>query len=636
MSNINSQFYNNVFRDKRIYYFILSCFLLVGFGACQLKKKPAAQLARIIEIQEKYKPSEVKLNLTELEESEALLQNLASVPDSFRAENQYLLGRFYKSIGDKKKASLFYYEAIEYTKDSIRREREHKYFEWAISIFYDIEDYGNLEVVKKRYKNLLEKEKEKNYSPLAGVYFYEENAYQKQGNYEAALKSSALRIEMSRLAGASEKMNIPSALISRAESLFKLKRKEKAFAILDTLITEEADLSANDKRQLYGNYGTYLFFDEKYEAALAYYLKGLSYTHAQQGGKKYLPASYGNIAGGYLELGNYKKASSYLDSLEALGINTIDTDLADSYFKYRLRVAYETGQSIDLLLNELDTVVAFQRNLRNNQLGQELLALEKTYNEKEILQAENQKSELNRVRMQSFLIALGVIFLLSLLGTFYFYRQRRKKFEQEGLLMQQRLLRSQMSPHFIFNFLYATQNQIRENPNIAIQHLTKFSRLLRLILENSMLNYVQLDKELESLRKYLDLQRVRFPEKFSYEIILENLEEDEFIFIPPMLLQPIVENCIEHGFAEITYPGKIILRMTQEAKYISCVVEDNGIGLQQSNQNQSKQSSAMRLISDFLKKTVKQEIKIIDKASVPNAGTGVEVKLLIPYKLTED
>ncbi len=645
MRNTNSQFYNKFFSANRISYFILSCFLLGNFVACQPKEEQAAslaretQLARVIEIQKKYRPPKVKLNFAELAESEALLQNLSSVPDSFRAENQYLLGRYYKSIKDKKKASSYYYEATEYVKDSIRKEREYTYFDWAVKIFYELEDYGNLEVVNKRYKTLLEKEKAKNYEPLASVYTYEENAYQKQANHEAALKSNALRIEMFNLAGGNQKRNIPSALISKAESLFKLKRKEEAFAILDTLITKEASLSANDKRQLYGNYGTYLFFEKEYEAALAYYLKGLSYTHAQKGGsaKKNLAASYGNIAGGYIELGDYKKASLYLDSLEQLDINTIDnTDLADSYFKYRLIVAYKTGQSIDVLVSELDTVIAFQKNLRNNQLGQELLALEKTYNEKEILQAKNQASELNRVRMQSSIIALVVIFILSLLGAFYFYRQRKKEFEQEGLLMQQRLLRSQMSPHFIFNFLYATQNQIRENPNVAIQHLTKFSRLLRLILENSMLNYVQLDKELESLKKYLDLQRVRFPEKFSYEIILENMEEEEFIFIPPMLLQPIVENCIEHGFAKITYAGKITLRMTKQAKYISCTVEDNGIGLQQSNQQQDKQSSAMCLISDFLKKTVKQEIKIIDKASVPNAGTGVEVKLLIPYKLTED
>ena len=114
--------------------------------------------------------------------------------------------------------------------------------------------------------------------------------------------------------------------------------------------------------------------------------------------------------------------------------------------------------------------------------------------------------------------------------------------------MQQRLLRSQMNPHFTFNTLYAIQNQIKKDPEGAKDYMLKFSRLLRLILENSMQNYVQLEKEIDSLKKYMDLQLLRFPSKFNYQITLKDIEEDDLIFIPPMLMQPFVENSIEHGF----------------------------------------------------------------------------------------
>ena len=119
--------------------------------------------------------------------------------------------------------------------------------------------------------------------------------------------------------------------------------------------------------------------------------------------------------------------------------------------------------------------------------------------------------------------------------------------------MQQRLLRSQMNPHFTFNTLYAIQNKVKDDQKIASDYLLKFSRLLRLILENSMQDYVLFENEIDSLKKYMDLQLFRFPNKFTYEVIYKSLEEDEFIFIPPMLLQPFIENSIEHGFSDIDY-----------------------------------------------------------------------------------
>ena len=108
------------------------------------------------------------------------------------------------------------------------------------------------------------------------------------------------------------------------------------------------------------------------------------------------------------------------------------------------------------------------------------------------------------------------------------------RFEKQELQLHQRLLRTQMNPHFTFNTLYAIQTLIKKDPEKAITYQLKFSRLLRLVLENSTANFVQLDDELVAVEQYLELQLLRFPGKFEYEVLLEGIERNSLVFIPPM------------------------------------------------------------------------------------------------------
>ena len=201
--------------------------------------------------------------------------------------------------------------------------------------------------------------------------------------------------------------------------------------------------------------------------------------------------------------------------------------------------------------------------------------------------------------------------------------------------MQQRLLRSQMNPHFTYNTLYAIQNHIKTDQDGAVKYLLKFSRLLRLILENSMQNYVALESELESLKKYMDLQLLRFPRKFTYDVQLNDLEEDELLFIPPMLMQPFVENSIEHGFHNMDDQGTISISLTRKKKFLECKIEDNGQGKVASN-NKGKRSASTQLIANFLEKATKQKVQIQNKADIETNESGMIVTFLIPFKLTED
>jgi len=189
--------------------------------------------------------------------------------------------------------------------------------------------------------------------------------------------------------------------------------------------------------------------------------------------------------------------------------------------------------------------------------------------------------------------------------------------------------------HFTFNTLYAIQNMIKINQQGAIDYLLKFSRLLRLILENSVHNYIPLEKELESLQKYIDLQLLRFPERFNYTVEFSPIEDDgeDELYIPPMLLQPFIENSIEHGFQGIDYKGGITITLIQGKKFISCHIEDNGKGL---TEKSSKRVSSTQLISHFIEKTTKKKIKSINKKKLDSNQTGVIIEFLIPYKYVAD
>src|SRR5262249_12876180 len=114
--------------------------------------------------------------------------------------------------------------------------------------------------------------------------------------------------------------------------------------------------------------------------------------------------------------------------------------------------------------------------------------------------------------------------------------------------LEMQALRAQMNPHFIFNCLSSINKFILKNDtDTASDYLTRFSRLIRTVLVNSQLSLTTLNDEIEMLRLYLDMERLRFNETFDYNIIYENTIEPEIIYIPPMLLQPFCENAIWHG-----------------------------------------------------------------------------------------
>lgn len=220
--------------------------------------------------------------------------------------------------------------------------------------------------------------------------------------------------------------------------------------------------------------------------------------------------------------------------------------------------------------------------------------------------------------------------------------KERKFLEFNKLLAESKLtaLRTQMNPHFVFNCLNSIQECIVfEKYKEAQNYLQKFSRLMRLVLQNSDKNLVPLSQEIEMLNLYLELEKLRFTEKFTYEIIYDEEEIDaETIEIPPMLLQPFVENALWHGL--LPKKDNRVLTLSFDLlndDILVCSIEDNGIGRQKSyllkkNQTSTKKhvSKGIRITQDRLNLISLQynqhaRIEIIDKEDAEGNPTGTKV-----------
>ena len=208
---------------------------------------------------------------------------------------------------------------------------------------------------------------------------------------------------------------------------------------------------------------------------------------------------------------------------------------------------------------------------------------------------------------------------------------------------EMKALRAQMNPHFIFNAINSIQNYMLDNDvDSALSYLSDFAKLIRITLDNVSKKQITLEDELEYLKYYLSLEQMRFDKKFETEIILPPDSENLKILLPPMIIQPFIENSIKHGFSNINKGGKIKIEFSvSEDNILKCIIEDNGIGREKSirlNKNNKSHKSKSTFITTErlallnqtrLKKGFKTNtIDLYDDSNNP-CGTRVEIYLPI-------
>ncbi|MEK6614700.1 MAG: histidine kinase, partial [Bacteroidota bacterium] len=226
-------------------------------------------------------------------------------------------------------------------------------------------------------------------------------------------------------------------------------------------------------------------------------------------------------------------------------------------------------------------------------------------------------------------------------------RKEAEKLSREIQLATNELkaLRAQMDPHFIFNSLNSIQSFIMsKDEESALRYLSKFSKLMRMILSNSEKTFVTIREEIDSLNLYLELESLRWDNKFDFTITIDPKVETDFCKIPGMLIQPYVENAIIHGVTPKTEEkGKIEIRISQTDTHIICMIEDNGIGRKKSQQLKTKtnqslyESMGMKITSERLEALNRLHhselsVRITDMEDAYGNGLGTKVELFIPIK----
>lgn len=363
---------------------------------------------------------------------------------------------------------------------------------------------------------------------------------------------------------------------------------EKAFAIKERI----NKVSFRE----YLNYGQIQQEEKDYARALIYMNKALDKAREDKSAGN-LSDAYNNIYQVYYDKGDYKNAINYLDSAANMAL----TEQEERQLKKVVEIH---------ALNDLK-----EQQHKTQDLSRQ-------YNNQAIIMQQQ----------RIILLIITILLVAGIIITVLLIRQRKLKSQKLSIELEQRLLRSQMEPHFIFNTLSVLQSFIRhDEKEKSVKYLNKFARLLRINLENSRHNLVPLHQETEALENYLSLQKIRFANVFDYTI--NNIEEvDADICIPPMLLQPFVENAIQHGMRNLPYKGDITITLQLNNDMLQCVIEDNGQGLLQKI-DKGKNSLSSIITQERLKILSSQtgklaSLTITDKKL--EGRTGVKVIMIIP------
>lgn len=248
-----------------------------------------------------------------------------------------------------------------------------------------------------------------------------------------------------------------------------------------------------------------------------------------------------------------------------------------------------------------------------------------------------------------FLLLCGLLLAAAIFWWYRFKVNNVKKeerlkaaFQQQIAEMEMKALRAQMNPHFIFNSLNSIQRYILKNEQLeASQYLTKFSRLIRLILDHSDQGSIPLQSEIELIRLYIEMESLRFDNKFDYEINIDKNLDNTTFYTPSMLLQPYIENAIWHGLLHKSTRGKLLLDIVTDASgNLTVMIDDDGIGRKAAGELKSKQlltkkSYGMQISKDRIDiinrlHGVAATCTVIDKKDAYGNATGTTVILVIP------
>lgn len=528
------------------------------------------------------------------------------------------LGLAYSAVGNYSKAIDYFFEALKIDQNKNDNPK----------IAIRLNNLGIVYVKFKQYSKALE-------------YFEKALSIDSTNNDKSLYSSRLSNIGMVYL-----KMNNPDEAITYFNNALKIDEK----------LNNSFNLAVR-----YNNLGKANFAKQLYSEAIFFFEKTLEFDQ-KSGNIADIAGDLTNIGNVYSKINQKNKAiENYNKSLKLALQNNLPDIIIDNYFQlselykanndfknsYNFYVKYQ--QLKDSVYNsETQNKLVDLQNRSQTEIKEAEIALLSRDKQLKILEIKQKESEIYRQHTLKYWILAIAIFVITIMIFIYVY-SRNKSSKNKHVLEQnlnsfmQKALSQQMNPHFIFNTLNSIQYFLLNNDKLSSnKYLTKFAKLMRITLDNSQSETIPLNKEIESLNLYVELEQLRFDNKFSFEIINNVKSDDELISIPPLIIQPFVENAIWHGIMhrENAEGGRLKIQFNLENNTLKCLVEDNGIGRKKANelkkQNKPEHVSLGTQITesriDLINKLHKSKLKInyIDLFDENMQSNGTKVEIIFP------
>jgi tetratricopeptide (TPR) repeat protein len=523
-------------------------------------------------------------------------------------------------------------------------------FSWIGNIYQEHGDYSSaLDYYFKAVKIYEVENEEQNigypYLNISSVYRYLKQ-YDKAIGYTLAAKQKF------------EKTNSPDGVGASLYRLsivyFEMKNYDKTIECLN-----EAKLNFEGTRNIYGltTVNTLLgsCYYEKGNNETAYKYFNISQINAVQIGDLNLTATiYQNLGAIQNDEGHYLAALDYMIKSKKLLTELKDRKALLEIYPYFIEIYSR--------LNETDSVIDYFKKFRqlsdtifNEQNKKTIAEVQTKYEtekkEVEILALKLENDNKYRLILRGIMvfISLLVIALLSFLN----FRNKKKR-EQANLNLQaielrkqlsennMKALLSQMNPHFIFNCVQTIERLIDDSKiEESKECLVRFSMLTRTVLENSTKSEIPIEEELETLCNYMLLENLRFTNQFTFNINIAPDIDPKTSFIPPLILQPFVENSIKHGFHETDKSGHIEIEIQKKDDLLICIIEDNGVGRKKNMTSKAlsgfkKESYGMKIVEERLRlisltKNDRSRLIVDDLLDKEQNAAGTRITLYLPY-----
>ncbi|MEO9804093.1 MAG: tetratricopeptide repeat protein [Reichenbachiella sp.] len=567
---------------------------------------------------------------------------------TFVAEAHHELSNVLRSYGEYQQArrhldSAFYY--FEMRKDTVGMAavqngiglnyEKQGYFKEAAQYYFESIKYTN------------------NFSTLSPVSFY---AYNNLGNLHSFISDDleSARKYLFKARKISEEFNRPDLKLRVMLNLGNVEVKYKNFgqALVYYRSAQKMSDSLGDDRNLrlvYNNIAHVHYLNKSYFKSISFAqlaIELISDDLSSVGAD-----TYNTLGLTYLSLGDYALAEKYL--LKSCKISA----------KYNLQTIIDCTKSLYLLKEEMkdyksaltyhkryillkDSLLSEKKKKAINEVESQVWMEKKDH---ELMGLEKEKRFVEAKLTDKITRIFGLIFLilivLAIAATFYVLRNRAVAGENQKKLAESKLdqLRGQMNPHFIFNTISGIQNYVLKSDKYkAYDLLTKFSKSIRMIFENSDKSFIRFIKEMDLIRSYVELEKIRFRDKLTFieEIDTELVQRDPLV--AAMILQPMLENAIIHGISNKKGPGYVKLTSSWENNYIRCIVEDDGIGIDEAMMIKKKKPKSHLSMATI---NTRERLVALTKMGYKNAhakyenlynskgvANGTRVTVLIPTK----